>query len=253
MWAMQLADLVAYLDDYLQISRYQDRSNNGLQVQGPVAVSRVAFAVDASLAAFRGAVGHGAQLLITHHGLFWSQPILLTGIHFERARALIEGGCGLYGAHIPLDAHPEVGNNIELARLLGLRDLQAWGAHQGALISWIGELPEPEPADSLYARLTARIGPGNRLMRSAAGMARRGAVLSGFGADFIDQAAAAGADTLVTGETSHTWHPALVEHDMNVLFGGHYQTEAIGPQALARHLERRFGLETVFVDAPTGL
>ncbi len=250
---MQHADLVAYLDDYLQISRYQDRSNNGLQVLGPAEVSRVAFAVDASLAAFRGAVNQGAQLLIVHHGLFWSQPVLITGIHYERVKTLIQGGCGLYGAHIPLDAHPEVGNNIELARLLGLRDLQAWGLHQGSLISWIGALPEPVPAGELYARLTARTGPGNRLMLSATGMARRVAVLSGYGMDFVGQAAAAGADTLVTGETSHTWHHPLVEHDMNILFGGHYSTEALGPQALARHLERQFGLETVFIDVPTGL
>src|SRR6266542_2271715 len=107
---MQLAELANYLDLYLRIGEYQDRSNNGLQVQGSPEVTRVAFAVDACLASFKAAVHEEAQLLIVHHGLFWSQHIQVTGPHYERLMTLLCAGCGLYAAHIPLDAHPEVGN-----------------------------------------------------------------------------------------------------------------------------------------------
>lgn len=144
-------------------------------------------------------------------------------------------------------------NNAELARLAGLQNLQPWGEHQGSLIGWVGDLPEPVATAELYARLTSHIGQGSRVQINTTGVSRRVAVLSGYGVDFAQQAAAAGADTLLTGETSHTWYHPVVERDLNVIYGGHYNTEAIGPQALARHLEARFGLETVFVDLPTGL
>ncbi len=117
---MRTSDLIHYLDDYLQIARYADRSNNGLQVQGNGDIARVAFAVDACLASFGAAIAERAQLLIVHHGLFWSDHLQITGAHYERVKALICAECGLYAAHIPLDAHAEAGNNIELARIIGV-------------------------------------------------------------------------------------------------------------------------------------
>lgn len=262
---MKWRELVSYLDEYLQVGRYPDRSNNGLQVQ-PAGdeVTRIAFAVDACLASFQGAIAERAQLLITHHGLFWSEHIQLTGAHFERVKALICAGCGLYASHIPLDAHADVGNNIELARMAGLQDIQPWGAYKGATIGFIGTLPEPLPLSELNTRLEATIGKGNRVQpclpspadaggAAGGGMASRVAVCSGFGVTLIDDAIAAGADTLITGETSHTWHQQVAERPINVIYGGHYNTETVGVRALARHLEKQFGLQTVFIDLPTGL
>jgi dinuclear metal center YbgI/SA1388 family protein len=258
---MKWRELVSYLDDYLQVSRYADRSNNGLQVQ-PAGddVTRVAFAVDACLASFQGAIAERAQLLITHHGLFWSEHIQLTGPHFARVKELICAGCGLYASHIPLDAHADVGNNIELARIAGLQDIEPWGPYKGTTIGFIGTLPEPTPLVELNARLEATIGKGNRVSPTpnpsptgGGEFACRVAVCSGFGVTLIDDAIAAGADTLITGETSHTWHQQVAERSINVIYAGHYNTETVGVKALARHLENQFGLQTVFIDLPTGL
>ena len=249
---MRLTELTTFLDHYLRLQDYQDRSNNGLQVQGAPEVTRVAFAVDACLAAFQAAVKQAAQLLIVHHGLFWSEHIQVTGAHYERLKTLLSAGCGLYAAHIPLDAHPEVGNNIQLARLAGLQNIQPWGNHQGDMIGFVGDLPQALPVDELNARLEARIGKGNRVQSSGA-LARRVAVLSGFGVDYTSQAVAAGADTLITGETSHTWYHPVAEQGLNVIYGGHYNTEKVGPQALQHKLETEFKLDTVFIDLPTGL
>lgn len=258
---MQLRELTVYLDQYLDIARYADRSNNGLQVQGNDEVMRVAFAVDACLASFEQAVAERAQLLIVHHGLFWSEHVQITGPHYERIKTLICAGCGLYAVHIPLDAHPEVGNNIELARMAGLQDIEPWGAYKGATIGFVGNLPQPMPVAELTVRLEAQIGRGNRVQTPSpppppfrrGSLARRVAVCSGFGVTFLEDAIAAGADTLITGETSHQWFHPVEERGLNVIFCGHYASETVGLKALARHVEQQFELQTVFIDLPTGL
>ena len=122
---MKRDELITYLNDYLRVKEIEDTSQNGLQVEGPQEVTKVALAVDSCQAAFERAVAAGAQLLIVHHGLFWDKPLRLVGPLFCRVKALIEGGCGLYAAHLPLDFHPEVGNNAELARLLELKEPHA--------------------------------------------------------------------------------------------------------------------------------
>jgi len=196
---MKRDELVAYLDEYLRVKTIQDDSQNGLQVDGPEEILKVAFAVDACQAAFDQAIAAGAQLLIVHHGLFWEKPIRLIGHLFKRVRTLITGGCALYAAHLPLDIHPEVGNNAELARLLGLQCAAPFGEYHGSDIG-----------------------------------------IGGF-------------DTFITGETSHSHFHLTTEYGLNVVFGGHYATETPGVKALARHLSAKFGLETVFLDIPTGL
>ena len=117
---MQREALVTYLDDYLGCRGTTDYSDNGLQVEGGDEVTRLAFAVDACQETIVGAVAAGAQMLIVHHGLFWGKVLRIVGPHRRRVQALLDGGCSLYAAHLPLDRHPEVGNNAQLARLLGL-------------------------------------------------------------------------------------------------------------------------------------
>jgi dinuclear metal center YbgI/SA1388 family protein len=248
---MKSSELIPYLDSFLNNRGYVDRSNNGLQVQGPAEIVRVAFAVDSALASFKAAIALRAQLLIVHHGLFWSEHVQITGAHFDRVRVLIDGGLGLYACHIPLDAHPTVGNNAELARIAGLVNTRPWGLHKKDLIGIIGELPEPLPVAALNARLEAVIGAGNRVQGD--GMAKTVAICSGMGVTLLDDALAAGADTLITGETSHQWFHPVAEASINVIYGGHYNTETVGLKALERHIQAQFGLQTVFVDLPTGL
>ncbi len=249
---MKMQKLVAYLDDCLRTKQIKDSSVNGLQVAGAAEVTRVAFAVDARLAAFTQAAEWGAQMLVVHHGLFWSEVQPLTGIHYRRIRTLIEGNLALYASHLPLDAQPEIGNNAELARVLGLRRRVPAGEVHGALIGVGGTLPRPTALDALAARLAAATGcPTVRVVDSGK-PARRVACVSGGAADMARQFAADGYDTYVTGEVSHSGLIVIEELGINVIFGGHYATETLGLKALAGRLQKRFGLATRFIALPTG-
>ena len=251
---MKRDELITYLDDYLRVKEIEDTSQNGLQVEGPEEVTKVAFAVDSCQAAFERAVATEAQLLIVHHGLFWDKPFRLVGPLFRRVKTLIESGCGLYAAHLPLDLHPQVGNNAELARILGLKDTRAFGEHHGSKIGLGGVLDPPTPLDVLVEQLARATGePPVRVLAHGPAEASQVGCISGWGADLMDQVADAGFDTFVTGETSHTFFHQAAEWGLNVLYGGHYATETLGVKALARHLEEKFGLETTFLDIPTGV
>ena len=251
---MERSELVSYLDDYLRIAAIQDDSQNGLQVEGPQEVTRVAFAVDACLATFEQAVAAGAQMLVVHHGLFWANPVRLVGPLYRRVRTLIEGSCGLYAVHLPLDIHPEMGNNAELARLLGLKETRAFGEYHGSEIGIGGKLSPPIPLDTLVERLTGATGESPvRVLAHGPAKASRVGCVSGGAAFLMDQVAGAGFDTFVTGETSHTFFHQAAELHLNVIYGGHYGTETLGVKALARHLEEKLDLATVFLDVPTGM
>jgi len=251
---MKRSELVAYLDEYLRVKEIKDSSQNGLQVEGPEEVAKVAFAVDGCQATFERAIAAGAQLLVVHHGLFWSKPLRLVGPLFWRVRTLIEGDCGLYAVHLPLDFHPEVGNNAELARLLELEDTRAFGEYHGSEIGIGGVLDPPIPLERLVERLARATGESPvRVLAYGPEKVSRVGCISGGAAFLMDQVASVGFDTFVTGETSHSCFHDAAEYGLNVIYGGHYATETLGVKALARHLAARFGLETVFLDFPTGV
>jgi len=256
---MKRDELITYLDTYLRVKEIEDSSQNGLQVEGPEEVTaenlaKVAFAVDGCQAAFKQAVATGAQLLIVHHGRFWSRPFCLVGPLFQQVKTLIRGGCGLYAVHLPLDCHPEVGNNAELARLLGLKDTRTFGEYQGQKIGIGGVLEPPIPLDVLAERLARATGePPLRVLAHGLAEVSQVGCISGWGSDMMDQVADDGFDTFVTGETSHSFFHQAAERGLNVVYGGHYATETLGVKALARHLEEKFGLETTFLDIPTGM
>lgn len=250
---MKRDDLVAYLDEYLQIESITDISNNGLQVEGSDEVNRLAFAVDAGLATFEGAQAAGAEMLIVHHGLFWGKPLLVTGVHRGRLGRLFDAGLSLYAAHLPLDFHPEVGNNVTLARWLNLEDVTPFGDYQGNPAGIAGRLAAAVPLDLFAAQVEAALGePVLRIWSFGPAAVQQVGIVSGGGISMIDQAAGAGLDVYLTGETSHTWYHEAQELGLNVVFGGHYATETAGLKALAEHLRARFALETVFLDLPTG-
>lgn len=251
---MRRDQLVDHLDNYLDTDEIEDESQNGLQIEGPDEVQKVAFAVDGCQASFERAIAEEAQLLIVHHGLFWGKSRLLTGVHFRRVRTLIEGRCGLYAVHLPLDAHPEVGNNAEMARLLKLGDVRGFGEYHGLQIGAVGALDRPLDVPAFIGRLIEALGkPPIRVLDHGADHIARVACVSGSAASMMDQAAREGVDAYVTGETSHMFFHEVAERDLNVIFAGHYATETLGVQALARHVEDELGLDTVFVDLPTGM
>lgn len=249
---MKRTDLTRYLDEYLRLREIDDSSDNGLQVEGADEISRIAFAVDACQASFEAAVQAGAQMLIVHHGLFWGRVKRLVGPHYRRVKTLLDGSVSLYAVHLPLDAHAEVGNNAELARLLGVADVAPFGDYHGTTIGMGGVLEPPLPLSDFVARVTEQVGAPLRVYDLGPDTVQRVALISGGAMSMLNEVAQAGYDTFVTGETTHSFYHDIREYGLNVICAGHYASETVGLKALARHLAQKFGVETIFIDLPTG-
>ena len=252
---MKLESLLQYMDGYLQVSGHPDYSAalNGLQVAGPDEVHTVVTAVDASLASIEAAAGHGADLMIVHHGLFWGGLEPIVGRHHRRISALLQARIALYSCHLPLDAHAEIGNCAVLGRRIGLELEGRLGQYQGADLGWWGRLPEASDIEGLTKRVSEAVGGSVRALPGGPERVERVGVLTGGGGSFVGEAAALGLDAFVTGEGSHHTYFDASEFEIHVLFAGHYATETFGVRALAEHLTERFELVSHFVDQPTGL
>jgi len=250
---MRLDDLARYLDEYLRVREVADDRSalNGLQVENAGTVSHVAAAVDACQATIDAAAERGADLLLVHHGLFWGGLEPLTGRAFRRTSALLRHGLAVYAAHLPLDRHPEVGNNAVLARKLGM-DVRGWfGDFLGAPIGVWGELDVPR---ATMLDLVGRVlGVEPQLLPCGPERCHRVGIITGAAGSHIRQAREAGLDTFITGEGQHWTFFDAEEYGVNVIYAGHYATETLGVQALAAHLSERFQLPWSFIDHPTGL
>lgn len=250
---MRLESLVSYLDEYLRIRDVADEPEalNGLQAENAGEVQQLAVAVDGCLASIAQAGERGADLLIVHHGIFWGGLEPLVGRHYRRVAALLRHGIALYAVHAPLDRHPEIGNNVVLARQLGM-EVRGWfGEYRGAPIGVWGELDLPR--DVLGGRLKELLGPVPRLLPGGPERVRRVGVISGGGGPMIRQAFETGLDTFITGEGPHWTFFEAEELGLNAFFAGHYATETVGVKALAAHLAERFQVPWSFIDHPTGL
>jgi dinuclear metal center YbgI/SA1388 family protein len=250
---MNIPDLAAYLDSYLRVKEIADYPGavNGLQVANSGRVTRLAAAVDGSEAAILEAVRRRCDLLIVHHGLFWDGNQPITGRRYRRLRALISADVAVYSAHLPLDVHPEVGNNVVLARALGI-DVQGGFANKNGLDAGVwGNLNITR--ETLAARLDDLLGVRVRMLAGGSERIERAGVITGGAGSLINDAVAAGLDAFVTGEGAHHTYFDAMENGINVYFGGHYATETFGVRALAKHLEERFDLPWEFIDLPTGL
>jgi dinuclear metal center YbgI/SA1388 family protein len=250
---VSLNRIVRYCDQLLRTSETQDFDGaaNGLQVENPGTVTRIAAAVDASLATVKMAIAAKADLLLVHHGLFWGASHPWTGKRYELLRVLLENGVAIYSSHLPLDAHPRLGNNAQLCAALGLKTLRPFFFDHGQYIG-LQSLTNISRND-LASCLKQATGDRVLVIPGGPELCRRvGVVTGGAGAE-LRTAAREGVDTFVTGEGPH-WSYALAEElGMNVFYGGHYATETFGVRALADHLSRRFKLPWVFLDHPTGL
>jgi dinuclear metal center YbgI/SA1388 family protein len=252
--AVELSRLVAYLDAYLDIENVPDYPGalNGLQVENSGDVSKIAACTDACQATIDAAADAGADLMLVHHGLYWGDGLRpLTGRSYRRIRRLLAHDIAVYSAHLPLDAHPEVGNNAELARGIGLRVLDRFGRHEGFPIGTWGELTASR--DEVAGRIEAFLGSQPFLIPAGPERVERVGVLTGGGGGFISDARDAGLDTLITGEGAHHTYFDAEELGLNVFYAGHYATETLGVKALAGHLSESFGLDWEFLDHPTGL
>jgi dinuclear metal center YbgI/SA1388 family protein len=248
-----LAAIVNYCDRTLRTAQIGDYEGavNGLQVENRGAIRRIAAAVDASLTTVRLAIARKASLLVVHHGLYWGPTHPWTGKRYELLRLLLDHDLALYSSHLPLDAHPRLGNNARLCAALGLNRLDPFFLSHGQHIGFrsVVNLPREEIA----RRLQRATGSKPLLIPAGPAICRRvGVVTGGAGAE-LRQAAGEGVDTFVTGEGPH-WAYALAEElGVNVLYGGHYATETFGVKALAAELSKKFKVPWVFVDHPTGL
>ena len=229
----RLTSIIGALDELLTPGTFQDMGPNGLQVPGRDEVSTVVTGVTASRELCERAVAADADLVLVHHGLFWDfHPAGLTPVLAERLRPLFKHDIALAGYHLPLDAHPEVGNNAELARRLGLEVEGWWADYHGTKLGVVGRAEHHVKFDYLVARYEQNVGPIRLAQPHGPRVVHKVAILSGFGIDQIDEAIALGCDTLITGETSHARYYDALEHNVNVLYGGHYSSETVGVQSL---------------------
>ena len=251
---LSVADAASFLDRYLKVSEIADYPGalNGLQVDGPGPVQVVAAAVDASQAVIDKAVGSGAHLLVVHHGLFWDGLRPIVGRRYRKLQALMRGRLALYGVHLPLDAHEEVGNAAVLARELGLQDLQPFGDYKGTPVGRVADAAGV-PANEFARRLEVATGEPVRVLPGGPRTLSRVAVVTGAGASFLPEVARRGLCALVTGEAQHHHAIEAAERGVTVFLAGHYATETWGVKALAGVLEEQFGLRSFFVPSPTGL
>ncbi len=250
---ISLSEVVAYCDRRLRTSEFKDYDGaaNGLQVENRGTVTRVAAAVDASLATVRLATAAGADLLVVHHGLFWGPAHPWTGKRYELLRALLDANLAVYSSHFPLDAHPKLGNSVQLAAALGLRAREPffcsrdgyWGVRTTARLD----------RDELAQRLVRVTGAVPRVIPAGPKTCRQIGIASGGAGGDLKLAAQEGVDTFITGEGPHWTYALAEEMGINVFYGGHYATETFGVKALATELARKFRLPWTFVDHPTGL
>ncbi len=242
-------EIVAYLDDLLAAPTFADYGPNGLQVPGAIDVSRVISGVSATLELFERAIERNAELVLVHHGIFWGESGALSPLQANRIRALLTHDINLVAYHLPLDAHLTHGNNALLAEKLGFSVEAPFGDYKG---SSIGVLCNSEPIGGveLAERIEQRI--GRRPLHFACGPPelRRIALISGAAADYIHEAAAAGADAFITGEPVERVQANAKELGIDFFAAGHHATEILGIERLGDLVAERFGVEHEFIDIP---
>ena len=256
---VSLSEIASYSDELLDTRNTPDYANalNGVQIDHRGPVRAIAAAVDFSTAAIQGAIANHANLLIVHHGMFWSGLERLEKAPLRRVRMLLDNDIAVYSSHLPLDRHPTFGNNVLLAAEFGLSPSRPFANHYGVFIGVAGD------ADIETASLAERVrkfsrayGGDLRVSRMRNGRrTRRWGICSGAGAsaDILNEALSAGVDTLIVGEGAHWTAVVAEENDLAILYAGHYATETVGVRALSGHLSEKFGLPWSFVSAPTGL
>ena len=251
-------DLADYIDELLDTSGTPDYPNalNGLQLENRSPIRGIAAAVDFSTRTVEGAIESGANFLIVHHGMFWGGLTRLSGPTYRTLRTMIENDIAVYSSHLPLDRHPTMGNNVLLAEELGLTPNGLFAQFEDIFIGVRGEsdIDTTSLIDSarIFAKdygeiRTSRILPGRRTMRWG--------ICTGAGAsaETLNEASTAGIDTLIVGEGPHWTAIHAEEHNLAIIYAGHYATETIGVRAVARHLAEKHNLPWTFVSAPTGL
>jgi dinuclear metal center YbgI/SA1388 family protein len=248
---ISLEDLVTCLDALLQPGRFSDYCPNGLQVQGRPEVARLATGVTASQALLDEAIAWGADAILVHHGYFWrGEPAPVVGMKRRRLAALLTADVSLLAYHLPLDAHPELGNNARLGALLGISGSEPLQPDDPASVGNVGNLDEASTAGELCDRLAGLTGQPPLLIGERGHAVQRVAWCTGAAQSYIETAVAANADVFITGEASEPTVHVAREEGIAFIAAGHHATERYGVQAVGEHLAQRLGLEHRFIDVP---
>jgi len=248
-----LAEIVAFLDRELKVSSIPDYPGamNGLQLENGGRVERVAAAVDASLPVIEAVAAGGPGLLLVHHGMFWQGAQAVTGPFFRKLKVAMDAGLAVYSSHLPLDIHPEWGNNIRLARAIGLENPEPFFEQKGILLgvrgTWSGSRAK------LLESLQKALGGSVHVCPAGLDAVKSVGIITGGAGSEVAKVASLGVDSFVTGEGPHWSYTLAEELGMNVFYGGHYATETFGVQSIVEVLGDRFNLPYEFIDHPTGL
>jgi dinuclear metal center YbgI/SA1388 family protein len=269
---IQLNDLVNYLNNLLEIDLVaKDYSNNGLQIQGSSDVRKIIFGVDASIDMIKAAEKSGADFIFVHHGISWGSNLkYISGNNYSRINPLIKNDISLYGAHLPLDAHPVIGHNALLADLIGLNNKEMFCRYGNTEVGVKGNLDKPIPVSELNEYVNSKldllisnnsidicsdtIDEHNYIMDNSNGYIQKiGVISGGAGSDGVLNAIEADLDCLITGEFGHSSYYTAKEHGLSIIAPGHYKTEVPGVIEVMNKVKSEFDVEVEFINIPTGL
>lgn len=245
---VSLHELVSYCNERVQTKEISDfpGSFNGLQIEKKGEIAKIGAAVDAGLAPFKKAKEQGIDFLVVHHGLFWNPPIPLTGKNYHKISYCIENNLAVYSSHLPLDCHPEIGNNAIMCKELGFKRLGGFLDYDGQDIGLVAQTDLSR--EQLKSRLLKLFPLGIKSIEFGKEIPGKIAILSGSGQSAVDKISEIGIDTLITGELKQQHFNFAQENDLNLYVCGHYATETFGVDALGRELADRFDLPYSFID-----
>ncbi|MDP8241822.1 MAG: Nif3-like dinuclear metal center hexameric protein [Candidatus Celaenobacter antarcticus] len=246
-------EIVEFCNEYLKADTFNDYCHNGLQIEGRENISKIVIGVSLSRQFIEKAIDEEADMIIVHHGLFKNQlgdPPRIVGIFKERIKLLMEHDINLCGYHLPLDAHPEIGNNISLARLLELRNLEHLNSPYYGEIGYIGDLKENMKFIDFLAYVNTMLNTQSYILAAGHELVKKVGIISGGSSIEYSEAYKQGADTFITGDIKENIVREVEEIGMNFINAGHYNTEKLGIQNLGKLVSERFNVEMKFIDIP---
>ncbi len=248
---MSESKIVEFLDDHLSIDEIQDESQNGMQVDAAGEINKIVFAVDVRKDIVERATEAGADMLFVHHGFIWGEGFgTLTGKYYQIVKMLFENDTSLYAAHLPLDIHPKVGNNVELANLLGAEIGEPFMEYKGTNIARMANFKEEKVVVEIAEELERKLDTETYTVGEKK-TAKKIGILTGKGGQALEDAKNNGAELFITGERTYTTYNEAIDMEIPIIFAGHYATETLGLKKVKDLLEEKFDVETGFLDAKT--
>lgn len=250
----KIKKIVDFLDMLLKIREIKDDSWNGLQFEGKQEIKKIMCTVDAGMSVFEKAIEEKFDMIIVHHGMYWKNlNPSVTGANKKRIELLYENGVSLYAAHLPLDMHPEIGNNAMLLKIIGAKKSKPFFPYDGQSISWCGIFNVQVKLESIVKKINDVLGINCKLLPYGKNLIKTVAVISGGGGyGGFNEAIKEGVDLYISGDTLEVFHFAK-DSGINVIFGGHHATETLGVKEISKILSKKFDVDAQFVDVPTGL